>query len=633
MTLGSLHLDLVRLICEYLDRSHPQSLLAFALTSKRSYDIASGLLFRTIKLTFSDGQQLAKDVHKWQTLLLRESGFAHVRRLLLYWSERQRVNQYLSLHSCERYEDDSRWHTCWKGCPRDFPPMSEGSIANDEWQVLAALVAQLSGLADIFYACPGQFPPCLLQILHEKIPRCRLHHYSFQLRGLERDRIDAHEMALATSPCLHSVGDLNLANDFAVWEFVRRRARNLRRAHIWLANDAVEVEADTTNGAGNRPIPLEVLQVNRPNLPRSELSFGAVCGAAHGDFSALRELRIDVPIADLDLLPAASDFPALTKLSWWCADKAPDAAYWDTLGTFLHSLPCLTALRLREWSRKASVVPALNNNLRKLDICTRPAEVGAVSSADYIHQLAVLCPLLEDLRVEIERSRGDAVEVSLYRSLGRLPRLRRLGLRLHVSLPELDSTVEHLDAAGDSIGRGTTIEPWFDAEDAKTMDNSLRPYRHGHIRGLLTNIAVDSQLARSIFEVIDTAKAGLPGEVQPLQRIETHTLFSLRLPYRRVSPQPFHALSPYVSALYRTWSVERDFADNATLHVREIPAHTRQNSVPSVTRPFAVENLVKRVEEGDEVLKIWRRLWPTTKEGGQWWKDWKSWPLRLENEH
>lgn len=640
-TLGGLHPDLVRLICEHLDRSHPRSLVDFALTNKRSYNIASGLLFRTVKLTFSDGRQLAEDVSTWRALLAREGGFAHVRRLMLYcsWSRRRSLNTYLSLEACDRHDDHSEWKNCWDRCPQKFPPFSEGSIADDEWQLVAALVAQLPGLADVFYACPGQLPPCLLQALHEHVPRCRLHHYSFQLRALERDIADAHELALATSRCLYSVGGLNLANDLAVWEFVRRRAPNLRRAHIWLGNEAIEVEEmDTNDGATDRPAPLELLQVNQSNLGTSRISFDSFSAAAQGDFSALHELRLDAAIVDLSSLPAASDFPALAKVTWSCACLGSQAPYWGTLATFLHELPRLTILRLLDWNRDMSVVPALSPKLRTLDVYTRVALVGTMSPVDHIHQLADLCPLLEELGTEMDRSRGDAAEVSLYRAMGRLPRLRRLALSLHASLPKLDPTVEYLDAAGDSISHGAAIEPWFDAEDAKTMeDPEYRPYRRGHIRGLLVNAAIDARLARSIFEVIDKAKASLPGEVQPLERMEMHTIFAQAFPIRpEANVISLTATLPrYLSSLCKTWSVERDAADRAVLHVTR--ALERKHPAPDVGPFLDVEGLqldvlIREVRPGEEVLKIWQRLWPATEEGGQWWKGWKSWPLCVEGE-
>jgi hypothetical protein len=76
--------------------------------------------------------------------------------------------------------------------------------------------------------------------------------------------------------------------------------------------------------------------------------------------------------------------------------------------------------------------------------------------------------------------------------------------------------------------RETVIEPWFDARDAEFLPAKVdrvrdelgetreittdiisprfRLYRRGHIRDVFVNGAVDSKLARSIFEVVDVAK-------------------------------------------------------------------------------------------------------------------------------
>jgi hypothetical protein len=76
------------------------------------------------------------------------------------------------------------------------------------WAPLAELIRLLPALVDLIYDCPAQFPPCLLQAIHDKLPGqvTRLHLRTFELRMLEGRFIpDSHELALIASPCIHSI--------------------------------------------------------------------------------------------------------------------------------------------------------------------------------------------------------------------------------------------------------------------------------------------------------------------------------------------------------------------------------------------------------------------------------------------
>lgn len=52
------------------------------------------------------------------------------------------------------------------------------------WDLLV-LFRRLLGLRDLVWACGNQFPPCLLQVLHQRLPRCRLHIRAFRLRCIQ----------------------------------------------------------------------------------------------------------------------------------------------------------------------------------------------------------------------------------------------------------------------------------------------------------------------------------------------------------------------------------------------------------------------------------------------------------------
>lgn len=635
-----LHSELIGRVCEYLDEAHPSSLLAFSQVDKTCYAIASGLLFRTIKFTIANGQQLLQDVQKWESILVRDGGFRHVRRLILHCATEetiQRTGGYLSLEPCERYEDDSGLRSCWdlyNNYQFRFPNFNESSISRDCWKAVARLMERFSGLADLFYAFPVRFPTCLLRTLHTDLPRCRLHDYTFHLSP-DKESTEPSDTALVSSPCLYSIGvvNLELAAERVVWDFARYSASQMREAHVLLPGgeevnfDDQDRDPRWADGERRPRMPLEIVHLIRPTFPETPVSFSTVSWVVDANFSALRVLKLDLVITHLDGLPGAKEFPMLETLVFTCA-KTTRADYWKTLLTFLHDLPHLTTLKLKDWARSVSLLPGLNSNLRYLDFSSRVHLYGETMKDDHLWKLADVCPYLEDLTVEVRRSRGNAEEVSLYRAIGRLRRLQYLTLHLDASPPGLDSTVEFFDPNGELISHGTMIEPWFDAEDAKTVDGPLRPYRQGHIYDVLVNSAVDRDLAHSIFDVVNDAKAALGGAVLPLERLNVNTSRGDRFqPAGRWSPRT-PIMSHFLAALQRSWVVERGVRDDArdVLQVTELGREARLDH-SSCQAKYLRENREEYLFK--DLFDMWQRVWPCEEEGNSPWESWKSLPLDM----
>lgn len=607
--LQNLHAELLQQISEILDFTHPPSLLAFARTCKSCYAIASARIHRTIKLTVRDRQQLVHDTNRLNAILVRDGGYAHVRRLVFFFAGSSRPQYpYLSLKPCERDGDDGLGlQSCWDLYHLNWWSTHSPTIPGEEWQPIARLVRQLTGLSDLFWACPVQFPICLLQALHEDVARCRLHHYS------------SYDRAIATSPNLYSIGNQNLKDHCSALGWVRSlQPPGLRRIHFWSQEDPIELSENDTKVS--QPVSRECIQLSGVPLNRS-MSFDFVTMLASGDFSALRVLKLDIPLA-LSGPPAASRFSSLVTFTYTCKiarETWTSPQYWDEILVFLRSLPSLTTLRVRDWNRAVSIVPGLSPNLRTLDLST--ARVPRVSLLDdHIHQLAMLCPQLESLAVETKRSRGDAAEVARYRALGRLSQLQRLDLHLDTSPPGFACNPETGETTYTS--RHTAIEAWFDDEDAKTIDGSLSPHRQGHIRDVFINSAIDATLARSIFDIIDAAKGNTPG-VRRLERLELCASGGKEFP-EMDGPRPAWApLKPFLAALDRRWLVERDVRDDSrgVVHVRETDAKNRKGSLEFYRAADARRN--------EYYFGLWRRTWPVERDGSEWWDDWESYPLDL----
>lgn len=197
---------------------------------------------------------------------------------------------------------------------------------------------------------------------------------------------------------------------------------------------------DTTLLSGHhktKPVSLEYLQIRKVDAPsfmelhRLKLS----SWATDVDFSALRVLKLEVAMTP-GWLPEPSMFPALTTLFFQCNIKHLNISYWETEACFLRHLPQLTTLQIHDWNQWISVLPGLKPNLRRLHL-SREVSLDTISTVDCddIHKLADVCPQLEHLSIQIRRRRGDVNEVSLYRALGRLPRLQTLEITLGVLPP------------------------------------------------------------------------------------------------------------------------------------------------------------------------------------------------------
>lgn len=546
LSISGLPSEIVTRIAGFLDATHPQSLVAFAQTSKRLYAVASSFLFGTLKFTpLTDGKRLAKDVEIWERILLRDEALQHVRRLILHWDGENDGSipdhrPYLSLKECERSDSDTNLETCWDLYYRGWCYETNSWIKDHDWEPLARLLKRLTGLADFFFANPGPFPPQLLQILHGRSSRCRLHHYTFRLSSSDMASLEADERSLIMSPCLSTIGNMNAdsycslnKNQFAALLLARRKSPSLRRVFAyWHGPKRQSIgscHAEDRSILPDRPA-LEYLQIsglyNKNHqhyvIPsEGPISPSDIDWEVLYDYTALRVLKLNLPMGD-QTLPAPSNFPSLITFSAMCPDEPSNPAWPESFLAFLRDLPSIKVLRVLGWPRSVSFTPGLNIQLQKLHLETRPISGSPPLPEDHVLQLADMCPELEDLTIEIKRSRGDAAEVARYRALGRLPRLRRLKLILDAAPPPIipDDIVE-VPARGQGPWKPyypwpghTDIEPWFedgwDSEGASWYSEGvsweLTPHRNGHVRDVLVNSAIDSSLALSIFGVINSAK-------------------------------------------------------------------------------------------------------------------------------
>lgn len=619
--------EVLQRLSEILDNVHPPSLLAFARASKRCYAVASTVLFRTVKVTIADGEQRFQDACQLERRLFRDDAFVHVRRIILLYDSKGRRYPYLSLHPCERgCEDDT---ALWSHLNNNKWPLNFISIPDDKWEPFIHLVGRLTGLADLFWACPQQLPLCLLQVLHERVGRCRLHHSTFNRSTptFASSPLTSYEQALIKSPCLYSIGGLQHGISPSTLKLVRSfQSPGLMRTSFWWDRWDTDIEAEehNTENPKSLAVPREFIQVDGVGF---HIPFAVIHKETAGDFSAMRALKLNIALAP-QRLPAPTDFPSLVILTFTCVESAgsPPQDYWNEVTTLLRNLPHLNTLQIRCWNRAISFIPSLSPSLRKLDLGTQLVKGGARLRDDHIHQLAEICPNLQHLTLEIRRSRGDSAEVERYRSLGRLSRLQELHIYLDASPP---GYIEQPPDGSTTASRDTAIEPWFDEEDTTYLPKPFKLYREGHVRDVLVNSAIDASLALSIFKVIDGAKPGgshgLPAPF-PLERLELRARGGEGFADTPIIAFVLTPLHQFLVALRREWRIDRDVRDDSpgVLHVEEVGR--------GVSKGWLRSGFPDRAKRDQYWFRIWRRVWPVETHGVNWWDDWESRPLELETD-
>ncbi|KAL2134797.1 hypothetical protein VTI74DRAFT_10781 [Chaetomium olivicolor] len=673
-------------ICELLSQVHKPSLGSFALANKHCYCIASALLFRTLTFNITTPSKLRAHTRKCVSFLRRSHAFHHVRCIVLVGFHNEGFNMH-SMDDDGHSDDEADWylgpvpsvnwdvnHQRLHGIPdysdfasrvlADKTPVKAAYDRDTEWAPLAELIRHLPGLTDLIYECPTQFPPCLLRILHDKTSSriIRLHLRTFKLRMLGGDAvagtgaIDAHELALITSPCLHSVWlqDGMVPHEASNILFGRQidtlgqmmktegLAPNLREVRVLrtpyrAAHDAYLRPRPYASGwlpgefgeksRKKQPIALGHLELGCHDRFHRITDVQIQHWAALADLSSLQTLELTAPVAEsgLDVLSSLR-FPALTALTFRCMDK-PNTGYFDKVRRFIHGLSRLESLYIRGWDWSiASLADAdgignrgaparePNTTLRTLWLDHRTQILGlyftsSLVSDSEIVRLGALYPRVETLSVPIRRSKGDSDEVARYKALGTsFPRLKRLALTLDSSPPFVSG-----DRPFSPLCPESTAEAF--------EDQYIGPYGHTnrHFMDVMVNSALDKELAKQIFEAVaspslETMMVRVQGGMDI--KIPAHMLYMDRM------PMPSVVL--FLNGLAREWIVDT-VNSNRDMRVKELGPNAEGwrgvSRVPSSVGPL------------DPFLKHFRRLWPETKKGSKgWFDDWESWPLASAGE-
>lgn len=680
-------LEILLHICELLTHLHEPSLRCFALSNKYCYSVAGSLLFRSLTFNVTTPARLRAHVRKCSRLLQRDDAFHHVRRVVLVGDNDFRMtSQDNDEHSNDVEDADLpdcyRWqlgpapsvdwdvnHQRLRGLPDhsdyDWNAFLTGRIQMDavydedaKWSPLADLLGLLPALADLIYECPTQFPPCLLKALETKTQNhTRLHIRAFKLRMLEGASSahtiarDSHELALITSPCLHSIwlGDyyddrvipnqegrsILVGRQLDTLEQMMRTEGfipNLREVHIWhkppFFGDEIQPRPHPSGwlpedlGAGRekqQPMVLEHLELGGGNRSHQITDIQLQRWTELADLSALRILELTAPVVESSLDTILSlQFPALTTLTFGCM-KNPTPEYFDKVKRFFVSLPRLESLSVKGWDWSVAplapdqsnttntnyINPACCKSLQTLwldhqsDVLS-PTSRSSLNSPSEVAGLSAFCPRVETLSLSIRRSKSDADEAARYNAIAtNFPRLKRLALTLDASPPFRELIPR----------RPGEVVPFEDQYAGRWG------YTHGHIINVMVNSAVDERLVRQIWEAVAS-----PGLEIMMVRAQGGMAFKMPpdLPPTMQTLSGVPPLNSYLNGLAREWVVDV-INSRGEVRVKEIGG----NAEGWKQRSDALY-----VCAMDPFIKHFRTLWPNTKEGSRGcYDDWESWPL------
>lgn len=181
--LPQLALDLV---CEYLAHGEPHraSLLAFALVSRTCRAATWRERFSRISIDVDDSQ-FHQRLEQLECVLDQAKSRACVRVLKLGISTAHQTG-------CEGGEAEDAHVSGMRLVPkyhpirplRDWKPRTEPR-PDEWWQRLARFISSIH-LKDLIWASTEQIPRCILSVLNEQIPSCRLHVHGFDIRSLHQ---------------------------------------------------------------------------------------------------------------------------------------------------------------------------------------------------------------------------------------------------------------------------------------------------------------------------------------------------------------------------------------------------------------------------------------------------------------
>lgn len=610
INMESLPPELLVSVGEYLKTEHPQSLISFALTSKRCYAAAATVLFRNIRITVKHSDLLEFDVKDCLRTLKRSGCLNRVRRLTVRGKMRESMpdSRPVAIENDRgdliSYSTEDPFDEDWIREPLRFMPKS----SDLHWAPLANFIKQLPRLGTVDFDCDDHIPDCVLRTMD-------FHHNAHIKLRLTCDsslQLDSQTRGVLTSPLLECLtvhqNRRPESDSIPAGSFLGTIPPNMKEVRIL----SIGGFQRSTHGQREQEHP----------TARGALQTIRVAGVSHEsgldllqswsvstDFSVLQvlDLRCGVGIEALRWMTSAVHFAALTDLYiekelYMSGDPArrPNAV------AFLLSLPPLQGLNIcgtPSLKRMAEILSRHGRSLRRLHFRSQSGAPTRYHSLREIEMIRDLCPELQRLTLSMRRTRGNGTELAIYKALGTLPRLTSLDLILDTSLysgilSENEHTYGGTFTEEDEIFLGVSpfLSGAFNSPNAQICAN-------------LSNSAVDATLAKAIFRVIVSSTSSTS---PPLGMLKIRATRAVQIGLMSSKG----GIETVMKEILRSWIVTPSPRDDEVGVLIAADMASAQSARRSEEPPYL---------RGD-VEHIFHRVWPS-KRTGDWRDDYESLPL------
>lgn len=648
MHLLSLPLELLQHIAVCLESA---SLQAFSLTSTACHKASLPAIFGRICITVHDSEGLRRYVDALHEALSYTDSFSCIRQITIKGALRlpgKELGGYQTLTpwsftngTVNPLLDEEHIKYTGMYAVSDESVIEASSDEDMAWAPLVELLEAEISLEDLVFDCQSQFPPSLLRIIHERHPRCRLHHLTFKFRTLLSSIPNAYEMELATSPSLYMVKaicsqrDSDGADDFnleALMELVTGLAPNLSE---------VVVLNLLPGGSARSNRPRKSWQSLPGFAPRKRGSLKSLTlrgntrlktpqvlqdWARHVDFTCLQHLtlggclnmnRSGLNDETMEWIVQTLSFPQVRSLCVHLTRDDLDVEkphYREHAISFFRSFESLEQLSIEgptDYQIMDAVLAHHGQTLKKLSLhpfeeipvfpfSRDPQDIPFHFTKDCVLQLQAQCPILEELTILVKRNQSRASEAELYRCFGEMRNLRALSLILECS--------------NWRVIRDPTYEPDFDEQDREPVEAERYPWlKRGDVKETFINCAVDEALACSIWKTIDQNKTG-----RPLERLKLWPTGAGEYGSSERLTPTFKAI---VQNLARSWSFERDLRDDKEGF---IVTELRRERRLALDEQNAT---ILSAPQGFEFWKVFHSIWPSQDGSKDFRDDWSSFPL------
>ncbi|GAM90282.1 hypothetical protein ANO11243_083240 [Dothideomycetidae sp. 11243] len=626
--MDSLPLEILHDVANRLDG---WSLRSFSTVNKTIRTAAKPLLWHTVGVAFDGLADLSENVEELTGQLACSPDLHVVRRLRILGKEfieyRDKVDTLWPLDA--RDPRDPRDKTN----PLSRDPGTPYGPSNDEsWIGLAEFIHSLTGLQELDWANSWAVPPCIFDAFsggrHNRLFIRNLNLKSLQRWPKDGLELSDYDMSLITSPCLYSVtltqSNLSLFQERLLWNILTL-APNLREVYF---------KRETPHGRYTIP----TMIMGKESGPHRYREAALTCFVCHDpipvwmfkvfqfrtDFTRLEVLKllyrteVDtfewlVDNVDLSALHTVEICPVLDVDVMRPYSKLKFDILQATLDMFFQSLPTLRSIAIAGYYSLPVVETALSyssTTLTSLELRVPYGHSQWIFSDSIIHKIADSCPQLQELTIPLRRSLGDEKEVTLYKDLGRLPKLKKFDLMLYC------------------LEEPLLIERHKQDRNIYVLDFPEKWQR------ALQNTAIDRSLAEEIYALICQSK---PVDAFPLEQLDLRVMDDLQelLPTMGIagvfcllgSSWRFTSNPADDSSQQRTGKTPR--AGHLSCHAQHYANDAREEYISDLKKdrsPRIHGDSTYTTARLDVVKDLFLEIWPGSPQD-DWWNGFKSLPL------